>query len=63
MTKIELKRELKEIYNSLEAGLPEELLRCAVAISRDSIAELIGSLCMDTRKQECSLLGIKHKKK
>jgi len=63
MTKIELKHGLKEIYNALESELPEELLRRAVAISRDSIAELIGSLCMDTRKQEFALLGIKHKKK
>ena len=63
MTKIELKRELKEIYNALEPELPEELLRRAVSICRDSISELIGSLCMDTRKQECALLGIKHKKK
>ena len=56
MTKIELKRELKEIYNALEAGLPEELLRRAVAVSRDRVAELIGSLCVDTRKQEWKLV-------
>ncbi len=56
MTKIELKDELKEIYNYLHPDLPEELLRLAVAICRDSIAELIGSLIMDTRKQEWKLV-------
>lgn len=62
MTKIKIKEELKEIYNGLEPELPEDLLRRAVAIYRDSIAELIGSLIMDTRKQECELLGVELKK-
>lgn len=59
MTKIELKVALKEVYNALEPELPEDLLRRAVSICRDEIAELIGSLAMDTRKQECKFLGIK----
>jgi hypothetical protein len=52
MTKIELKRELKEIYNLLEAGLPEELLRRSVELAKESISSLIASLIEDTRKSE-----------
>ena len=63
MTKIELKAALKEIYNALEPELPEELLRRAVSISRDGIAELIGGLVADTREQECKLLGLTSRKK
>lgn len=61
MTKIELKVALKEIYNALESDLPEELLRRAVAISRDRVSELIGNLVTDTRKQEWALLRIERK--
>jgi hypothetical protein len=63
MTKIEIKEELKEIYNGLEPELPEDLLRRAVSICRDEVAELIGSLVADTRKQECKLLVLTSQKK
>lgn len=59
MTKIELKEELKEIYNSLEAGLPEELLRRSVGLAKESISSLIAGLIEDTREQEMRLLGLK----
>lgn len=62
MTKIELKAALKEIFNVLEPDLPEELLRRAVGLCREQVAELIGSLVMDTRKQEWALLQIERKK-
>jgi hypothetical protein len=62
MTKIELKAALKEVYNALEPELPEDLLRRVVSISRDNIAELIGSLVMDTREQETKLLTVSPKK-
>lgn len=62
MTKIELKAALKEIFNLLEPEIPEELLRQAVGLCREQVAELIGSLVMDTRKQEWALLQIERKK-
>jgi hypothetical protein len=63
MAKIQLKVALKEIYNGLEPELPEELLRRAVLLCKDDIAELIGSLIMDTREQESKLLSLTSQKK
>lgn len=62
MTKIQLKDKLKQIFNLLEPEIPEDLLRLAVGNCRDQVAELIGSLVMDTRKQEFALLGADYKK-
>lgn len=59
MSKIELKEELKEIYNLLEPDLPEELLRRSVELAKESISSLIASLIEDTREQEIELLGLK----
>jgi len=63
MTKIQIKKELKEIYNSLESGLPEELLRRSVELTKESISGLIAGLIEDTREQEYKLNGLTFQKK